>query len=177
MSLNFCPKCGMKLESESSICIQCGHDLSTRMNNVQNVAATHKSADFTQRSFAWFIDMMIILLIVVPLSLYVNFGYFYIYTNVYLFTIGFFYFFLFEYINRGQTIGKFLLKIRAVDEKSLKKAKFTQYFLNNVSKATPFILIDLLLGVIVNHNSSDIFKKHLRITQNLSEIGVIKIYK
>ena len=174
MSLNFCPKCGKKLESDSQICINCGYDLTSRMKNFNII---FRFADFTQRSFAWFIDMMIILLIVVPLSLYVNFGYFYIYTNVYLFTIGFLYFFLFEYVNKGQTIGKFLLKIRAIDEKSLKKAKFTQYFLNNVTKATPFILIDILLGVIVNHNSSDVFKKRIRITQNLSEIGVIKLYK
>ena len=174
MSLNFCPKCGKKLEPDLQICINCGYDLSLRMQNFSN---TNNFADFIQRSFAWFIDMVIILLIVVPLSLYVNFGYFYIYTNVYLFTIGFFYFFLFEYFNQGQTIGKFLLKIRSVDEKSFKKAKFTQYFLNNISKATPFILIDLFLGVLVNHNSNDIFKKHLRITQNLSEIGVIKLNK
>ena len=174
MSLNFCPKCGKKLESDSQICINCGYDFSLRMKNFSN---RFSFADFTQRAFAWFIDMMIILLIVVPLSLYVNFGYFYIYTNVYLFTIGFFYFFLFEYFNQGQTIGKFLLKIRSVDEKSLKKAKFTQYFLNNVSKANPFILIDLFLGVLVNHNSNDLNKKHLRITQNLSEISVIKINK
>ena len=174
MSLNYCPKCGQKLESDSKICIHCGYDLSLRL---KNVSATHRFADFTQRSFAWFIDMMIILIIVIPLSLYVNFGYFYIYTNVYLFTIGFFYFFLFEYFNQGQTIGKFLLKLRAVDEKSFKKAKFTQYFLNNVSKATPFVLIDLLLGIMVNHNSNEIFKKHLRITQNLSEISVIKLNK
>ena len=174
MSLNFCPKCGKKLEPDLQICINCGYDLSLRMQNFSN---TNNFADFIQRSFAWFIDMVIILLIVVPLSLYVNFGYFYIYTNVYLFTIGFFYFFLFEFFNHGQTIGKLLLKIRAVDEKSFKKAKFTQYFLNNVSKATPFILIDLFLGVLVNHNSTEPNKNHLRITQNLSEISVIKLNK
>jgi hypothetical protein len=174
MSLNFCPKCGKKLESDSRICIHCGYDLSLRVKDVNKRLIL---ADFTQRSFSWFIDMMIIILIVIPLSLYINFGYFYIYTNVYLFTIGFFYFFLFEYFNQGQTIGKFLLKIRSVDEKSFKKAKFTQYFLNNVSKATPFILIDLLLGIFVNHNSNNIFKKHFRITQNLSEISVIKLDK
>ena len=174
MSLNFCPKCGKKLESDSQICIHCGYDLSLR---VKNVNSKLRFADFTQRSFAWFIDMMIVLLIVVPLSLYINFGYFYVYTNVYLFTIGFFYFFFFEFFNLGQTIGKFLLKIRSVDEKSFKKARFTQYFLNNVSKATPFILIDLLLGIFVNYNSNDILKKHFRITQNLSEISVIKLDK
>ena len=172
MSVNFCPKCGNKLELQSQICEKCGMDLSSRIKKgIEN----QKFANFTQRSLAWFIDMMIILLIVVPLSLYLNFGYFYIYTNVYLFIIGFFYFFLFELGNKGQTVGKFLLKICSVDENSFEKAKFTQYFLNNVSKATPFLMIDILLGLLVNYQSDVVTKTHLRITQNLSEIIVIKL--
>lgn len=172
MSINYCPKCGSKIESSSQICENCGADLSSR---IRKGVESQKFANFTQRSLAWFIDMIIILLIVVPLSLYLNFGYFYIYTNVYLFIIGFFYFFLFEFGNKGQTVGKFLLKIRSVDEKKFKKAKFTQYFLNNVSKATPFLMIDVFLGLLVNYRSDVVTKTHVRITQNLSEISVIRL--
>lgn len=172
MSINFCPKCGSKIESQSQICDQCGADLSSRITNGKEKP---EFANLTQRSFAWFLDMMIILLIVVPLSLYLNFGYFYIYTNVYLFIIGFFYFFLFEFCNKGQTIGKYLLKIHSIDEKSFKKAKLTQYFLNNVTKATPFLMIDVLLGLLVNYRSDTVTKTHIRITQNLSEISVVKL--
>ena len=174
MSIKFCPKCGSKIESQSQICDQCGADLSSRIKINKEKP---KFANFTERSLAWFIDMMIILLVVVPLSLYLNFGYFYIYTNVYLFIIGFFYFFLLEYFNKGQTLGKMLIRIRSVDEKILDHAKLTQYFLNNVTKATPFLFIDLFFGLLANYNSTGAIKKHVRITQNLSEISVIKLFR
>ncbi len=181
MPLNFCPKCGCKLDDISTTCGECGVDLASRIEktkqNSSQEISTDMYADFLQRSFAWFIDIMIVLVVVIPLSIYVNFGLFYIYTNIYLFTIGFFYFWLSETLNKGQTLGRFLVKIRAVDEKTLKPAKPTNYFTNNVTKATPFLLFDLLLGIIANINSTGIAKKRLRIVQNITEIAIIKVKK
>jgi len=179
MSLNFCPKCGFKLDNNSTICGECRLDLTTRIEKTKQDSSqeigTDIYADFLQRSLAWFIDIMIVLAIVIPLSIYVNFGLFYVYTNIYLFTIGFFYFWLFEILNKGQTLGRMVVKIRAVDEKTLKPAKPTRYFVNNVTKPTPFLLFDLLLGIIANINSTGIVKKRLRFAQNITEIAIIKV--
>ncbi|MHA1669019.1 MAG: RDD family protein [Promethearchaeota archaeon] len=181
MSLNFCPKCGFKLDTNSTKCEECGLDLISRIEIAKQSSSQDFLidiyADFLQRSLAWFIDIMIILIIIIPLSIYVNFGLFYVYTNIYLFTIGFFYFWLLETLNKGQTLGRLVVKIRAVDEKTLKPAKLTSYFINNVTKATPFLVFDLLMGIIVNINSTGIVKKRLRIVQNITEIAIIKVIK
>ena len=179
--INFCPKCGCKLDDNSTTCEECGLDLASRIEKATQSSSQEISidmyADFLQRALAWFIDISVVLAIVIPLSIYVNFGLFYIYTNIYLFTIGFFYFWLSETLNKGQTLGRFLIKIRAVDEKTLKPAKPTDYFTNNVTKSTPFLLFDLLMGIIANINSAGITKKRLRIVQNITEIAIIKVKK
>jgi len=179
LALNFCPKCGAKLDNRSNTCGECGLDLSSRVEETKQHStqeiSTEIYADFLQRSLAWFIDIMVVLVIVIPLSIYVNFGLFYVYTNIYLLTIGFFYFWLFETLNKGQTLGRLVVKIRAVDEKTLKPAKTTSYFINNVTKATPFLLFDFLLGIISNINSTGTVKKRLRIVQNITEIAIIRI--
>lgn len=181
LALNFCPKCGSKLDNNSTACGECGLDLVSRIEKTKQSSSqeisTDMYADFLQRSLAWFIDIMVVLVIVIPLSIYVNFDLFYVFTNIYLFTIGFFYFWLFETLNKGQTLGRLVVKIRAVDEKTLKPAKPTSYFINNVTKATPFLLFDLLMGVIANINSTGTVKKRLRIVQNITEIAVIKVKK
>lgn len=181
LALNFCPKCGAKLDNRSNTCGECGLDLSSRVEETKQHStqeiSTEIYADFLQRSLAWFIDIMVVLVIVIPLSIYINFGLFYVYTNIYLFTIGFFYFWLFETFNKGQTLGRLLVKIRAVDENTLQPAKSTSYFINNVTKATPFLLFDLLLGIIANINATGFIKKRLRIVQNITEIAIIKVKK
>ena len=181
MSLNFCPKCGSKLDDNLTTCEECGVDLESRIEKAKQSSSqeilTDIYADFLPRSLAWFIDIMVVLAIIIPLSIYVNFGLFYIFTNIYLFSIGFCYFWLFEALNKGQTLGRFIVKIRAVDEKTLKPAKATSYFINNVTKPTPFLLFDLLLGIIANINSTGFIKKRLRIVQNITEIAIIKVKK
>ena len=181
MSLKFCPKCGSKLDPNSTTCGGCGVDLESRIEKNKQDSAEEILpdiyADFLQRSLAWFIDIIVILAVVIPLSIYVNFGLFYIYTNIYLFIIGFFYFWLFDILNKGQSIGRWIVKIRAVDEKTLKPAKPTRYFTNNVTKGNVFILFDLLVGIIANINATGFIKKRLRIVQNISEIAIIKVKK
>lgn len=181
MSLKFCPKCGSKLDTNFTICGECGVDLESRIKKGAQDSfeegSTDIYADFLQRSLAWFIDIIMVLALVIPLSIYVNFGLFYIYTNIYLFIIGFFYFWLLDILNKGQTLGRWVVKIRAVDEKTLKPAKPTMYFTNDVTKGNIFIIFDLLLGIIANINATGLLKKRLRIVQNISEIAVIKVKK
>jgi len=176
LALKYCPKCGFKLESKSAACEECGFDLTSRIEKLKQSQEieNEKFADFTQRALAWLIDITIVLVIIIPLSIYVNFGLFYIFTNIYLFTIGFFYFWLLESITKGRTLGRMILKIRAVNEKTLKPATIINYFINNVTKSTPFLPFDLLVGIYANLNSTGIMKKRLRIVQNITEIAIIK---
>ena len=181
MALNFCPKCGSQLKENSVTCEKCGVDLTSRIEKNKNDAQVEETsdiyADFLERSLAWFIDIMIVLAMVIPLSIYVNFGLFYVFANIYIFIIGFFYFWFFEIFNKGQTFGRWVTKIRAVDEKTLQPAKISTYFTNNVTKGNIFIFFDVFLGIIANINSTGANKKRLRIVQNITEIAIIKVSK
>jgi uncharacterized RDD family membrane protein YckC len=70
----------------------------------------------------------------------------------------------------GQTIGKSALKIRAVDEVSLVKGNIGQYFVNNLSRGSGWIILDFIIGILANSGDP---KKRLRILQNLSKTVVI----
>jgi uncharacterized RDD family membrane protein YckC len=176
MGLNYCPKCGGEIDQATMECRECGLDLSDRKNDQSSsVFNPDIYANLTIRALGWFIDMIIVLALVIPLSVYVNFGLLYIYSNVYLFTIGFFYFFLLDVLNKGQTIGKIILKIKTVDDVTLKQASIIKLFINNITKATPFVIIDFVFGVLIKVNSQGIKRFKYRITQNLSETSVIYI--
>jgi len=178
LGLNFCPKCGTKLDASSDTCIKCGYNISERKNNYELAEEIQNSsieyADFVQRAFAWFIDMIVVILISSPLSLFLNFGSILLLTNFYNFLIGFCYFWLLEAFNNGQTLGKFMLKIRAVNNENLKIANPTMYALNNLTKASGFLILDLIFGILFYYSEQDSNKNILRFTQHLAHIAVIK---
>jgi uncharacterized RDD family membrane protein YckC len=118
--------------------------------------------------------MIVVILISSPLSLFLNFGSILLLTNFYNFLIGFCYFWLLEAFNNGQTLGKFMLKIRAVNNENLKIANPTMYALNNLTKASGFLILDLIFGILFYYSEQDSNKNILRFTQHLAHIAVIK---
>lgn len=195
MGLNFCPKCGSQLAPEATFCMSCGANLSERKSGSefpsarqtkseikpmatvaeQNMSSNVRYADFVQRALAWLIDIIIIIAVSSPLSIFINFGGFWLSTNFYNFILGFCYFWLLETYNKGQTLGKMALKLRTVDEKTLEVGTPSQYAINNILKATGFLILDVLIGIIVNSSAEEPIKKRLRITQNIALTAVIVV--
>ena len=122
-----------------------------------------------------YIDIIIIIAASSPLSLFINFGGFWLSTNIYNFLIGFCYFWLLETYNKGQTVGKMALKLRTVDEKSLELATVSQYAINNLLKATGFLILDIIIGILANSSAEVPIKKRLRFTQNIALTAVIVV--
>jgi len=167
--LKFCPKCGSNLGEEKIACPECGIDLSNREENILY-------GEFPQRTFAWVIDINIIFFISFLLSLITYNQNFLFILNGYLFVLGFCYFWLLEFFNNGRTVGKLLLKLKTVDEKTFRKASLSKYAINNMLKSTYFIALDIIFGYIANLRTKD-GKKRYRFTQTLSETVVISIKK
>ena len=136
------------------------------------------------RVLAWLIDMVIVcaLLFLVyliclipiffnPLSIRIGFYPTLMIGLSAIFLTGVFYFFIVETVNKGQTVGKKLLKIRSVDEKTLEKSTAGKYAINSLAQGSPLILFDVMIGLLKNVGKP---KKKFRITQDLSKIIVIQ---
>jgi uncharacterized RDD family membrane protein YckC len=201
MGLKYCPRCGGQLEENADFCNYCGEDLKERKLMQKNqpsitpqisqksVISTPISqeipivekkemtraeyASFLPRFAACLIDVIILgsacfffLLFLYPIGPIVLIG---------VPLIIFFYFWLLEILNKGQTVGKIALKLRTVDAKTLEPSKPVYYLVNNLLKCVPFLfLLDLIIGLLVNIKDT---KKRRRIMQNASKTVVIKIRK
>ena len=187
MALKFCPKCGNKLESDTSFCDACGADLRERPEKTetvpeQKVQPTAEKipgdadyADFIPRLVAIIIDGIIISIIGWLILLPINFNPLRMFWQSYFvnYAIGFLYYFLLEAFNKGQTLGKAALKLRTVDEKTFKPTTPDKYALNNLLKAGSFLLfIDFIVGILMNSGKPE---RRLRLMQNVSETVVISI--
>jgi uncharacterized RDD family membrane protein YckC len=136
-------------------------------------------AEFPERLIAWFIDIMIVLAISRSVSWFVPWinplAFFDLISSTLAFVIdfliGFLYFWLLEVFNKGQTFGKMALNLRTVDEKSFQLTTPTNYAINNISKSTAFLLLDVIIGVLMNSGER---KNRLRLTQNISKTVVVK---
>ena len=178
MGLNYCPKCGSELEESKEKCVNCGYSLSDRSNKIQ-ISEEFKApdieyADFLQRAFAWFIDIIIVIIISSPLSMFLNFGSLLLLTNVYNFAIGFLYFWLLETFNKGQTLGKVILKIRSVNNENFEVIEPAMYALNNLTKPSGFLILDIIFGILFYFSEQDSNRNILRFSQHLAHIVVIK---
>lgn len=194
MSLKFCPKCGNKLEPEVFFCETCGADLKNRIvssrlaspglqKTVQEPKVKPKTviyADLLKRLISIIIDSIIIGLISssvtwflinpwFPVNIFDPFGGWW-FTFSFDWLVGFLYHWLLETQNNGQTIGKMILNIRTVDEKTLGQANWGNLAMNNIFKSSPFLILDFIIGVLKN---SDDPKKRIRFMQNVSETVVI----
>lgn len=200
MSIKYCPECGSEVDPDSRYCGTCGATLKDRMKTadssppikieqpaereqiqpavkVQPAGANY--AGFWERFVAWIIDIIIIGIItwIITTAAGISTGLMNIFSPVYYinglieFAIGFVYFWGLESMNGGQTLGKMALKLRTVDETTLNPTTAGKYAINNLAKPSPFLLLDLIIGVLINSGDS---KNRYRLLQNLSETVVIK---
>ncbi|MHA1931236.1 MAG: RDD family protein [Promethearchaeota archaeon] len=194
MSLNFCPKCGNKLEPEASFCDSCGAKINIRTEipeksspglaqptqELKTKPETVIYADILKRVIALIFDSIIIGLIGsvftwilinpwFPVNFFDPFGGWW-FTFPFDWLVGFLYHWLSEANNNGQTLGKMALHIRTVDEKTLGQASSGNLALSNLFKSSPFLILDFILGMLKNSGDP---KKRLRIMQNVSETVVI----
>ena len=199
MSLKYCPKCGNKLESGSQFCDSCGANLGNHVT-IPEITPTQaipsqKTQSYDKRSTetviyaeslpriaAFIIDGIIIGLIGTPLTwifVPLNFlnpmGFFFStwwITTLISYLIGFFYFWVLESFNNGQTLGKMALKLRTVDANTFQVPEPGKIAINSLTKPSGFIILDLIIGVIVNSGDP---QRKIRYTQNLSETVVIVV--
>lgn len=194
MALKFCPKCGKKLEPDASFCDACGADLREKKETsetstpvisepIQEAKLKPETviyAYFLKRIIAWIFDGIIILIITSTFSwiLILPWYSFNIFDpfrawwfNVPVgWLLGFLYHWGLETYNNGQTLGKMALNIRTVDENTLEQATPSNYALNNIFKGSPFLILDLIIGILKNSGDP---KKRVRMMQNVSETVVI----
>ncbi|MHA2035458.1 MAG: RDD family protein [Promethearchaeota archaeon] len=194
MSEKFCPKCGNKLEPETSFCNACGADLRIRAETPSKSSPELKEttqepklkpkrviyAYSLKRIIAQLFDSIFIILIGsafswllvnpwLPINFFDPFRAWW-FTFPFDWLAGFLYHWLMEAHNKGQTLGKMALSIRTVDEKTLEQADSRNLAINNIFKGSPLLLLDLLIGWIKNSRDP---KKRLRIMQYASETVVI----
>ena len=196
MSLKFCPKCGNELETDALFCPSCGADLRKKKDTskVETISITSQTptqpkaslegveyAGFVTRLIALIIDSIIIGIIGsllsliffmwwIPFNIYDPLGGWWTVSFPFDWLIGFLYQWGLESSNNGQTVGKMALKIRTVDEKTLQLASTSNYAINNIFKSSPFLILDLIFGLIKNSGDP---KQRIRIMQNISETVVI----
>ena len=192
MSLKFCPKCGNKLEIDASFCDACGADLRDRVETkgmpspiradtvseqkvdtfVERRPSGVEYAEFLPRLVALIIDVIIIAiigwLITIPFSF--NLIRMWWVSTLIDYAIGFFYFWLLESYNNGQTIGKAALRLRTVDENSFETTTPAKYAINNLLKPSFLFLLDFIVGILMNSGKPE---RRLRFMQNASETVVI----
>jgi uncharacterized RDD family membrane protein YckC len=199
VSLKFCPKCGKRLEPDSQFCDTCGADLTSRIE-VSEVTPAVKTevpqkqpvqtaekvvpssvvyGDFWPRFGAIIIDWIIISIISWVISFLIFLPFFFYnpfafrrwwFTFPFNWLIGFLYFWLLETYNDGQTLGKAVLNLRTVDEKTFGPTTPEKYAINNLLRSGGFLIIDFIIGIIKNSGEPE---KRLRIMQNASETVVI----
>ncbi|MHA2180589.1 MAG: RDD family protein [Promethearchaeota archaeon] len=194
MSLKFCPKCGNKLEPDTSFCDSCGANLkvtkevptesSPRLTQsaqqLKNKPETVIYADILKRLIAIIFDSIIIGLIGsvftwilinpwAPVDFFDPIGRWW-FTFPFDWLVGFLYHWLSETNNNGQTLGKMAVHIRTVDEKTLGQANSRNLALSNIFKSSPFLILDLIIGYYSNIRDP---KKRIRIMQNISKTVVI----
>jgi len=165
--MKFCPKCGIKLDNISATCIDCGISLKERY-----------IAKLRFRFFAWIIDMgpvlffsELILWFSISHTQKINILRNVIAVSAVYFSIGFFYFFLQEFFFKGQTIGKWIFKLKTVDRNTLREASLKNYAINNLTRGTILFPLDLILGLLKNAEDPN---NRIRLSQELSNTVVVR---
>lgn len=194
-SIKYCPRCGNEVKKEGNKilpeeCENCGLNFDNRNDQIHELETQkqHKDvvyADIFQRVAAFFLDSLVIsfltwivislvhipFIIPGPIAFYSSFYYFWI-AMFFNWVLGFFYCSLLEIYNNGQTLGKRVLHLRTLDDKSLKVATPEQYAITNILKTSPFLLIDFIVGFLISERESN---KILRYLQYLSKTVVIDL--
>ncbi|MFO8016997.1 MAG: RDD family protein [Promethearchaeia archaeon] len=134
--------------------------------------------DLYLRMFAWFIDISLILIVGWFLSEMIigsfgitDFGIIWLVKNLTDFILGFLYFWLMETITGGKTLGKYVVNIKTVGEKELEPVTPYRYAVNNLTKSTILLILDIIFGFFLRKGKE---KGQIRHTQLLSRTVVIK---
>ena len=90
----------------------------------------------------------------------------------FIFLTGFFYFWILESLNKGQSIGKMIFRLKTVDSGTLGPLTKGKHAINSTLKGSPLIIFDIAIGLIKNVARPE---KQYRITQNLSNVIVVKV--
>ncbi|TFF93747.1 MAG: zinc-ribbon domain-containing protein [Promethearchaeota archaeon] len=198
--LKFCPKCGAKIDDQNDdLCKICGAELRGQQKESAPspiriekkiepaVKLQPNYASFGERLIAFILDIIIIsiisqlmfYLINLPIFLLDPIEFAFKFQNLWsssflIWGIGFLYYWLLEAYNKGQTLGKIALKLRTVDADTLEIAQPVNYAINNLAKPSPFLILDLLIGIFVSDGD---LKNRIRVLQNLSNTVVISTKK
>lgn len=128
--------------------------------------------------FAWFIDITPILIIgwflsevILNALAIIDPRIIWLLRNLTDFLLGFHYFWLMETLTGGKTLGKYVVKIRTVDEKSLEPTTTARYAINNLTKATIILILDVIFGLFLRQDAE---KGQIRHTQQISHTIVIR---
>ncbi len=115
--------------------------------------------------------LMLTFVFINPFSIEVDWLLTWIIIIVAFFLTGDIYFWVLESFNKGQTVGKKILKLQSVGEKSLISPSKGKYALNSALKGNCLVLFDFVIGLIKNAGRPH---KKFRIMQDVSKIIVIK---
>jgi hypothetical protein len=190
---HFCPACGAEIDASARFCPLCGLSM-TITGGIQPQSSLHseepaaipvekvpqeskmvKYADGGERFLAFLIDSAIISLIMrtflglLGLAGVGNISFWNTHGIDWVFSI--IYFIILDY--RGQTIGKMLLKLRVVDDRTFGPITRKQAFLHVIGKVF-FGPLDVIVAHFINDEELHTQGK-VRATQRLSKTVVIKV--
>ena len=194
---HFCPSCGSKTNPNSDFCESCGlklfsnesidekqisdSNISRDTDGVKSkISKPIKYANDGDRLVAYIIDGILFSVIGSFLGLIFGTSWDFdlvssMWNNSWpVIGISFLYLFLFEALNNGQTLGKMILKIQTVDEKTFGKITTQQAALHTIGKL--FLPLDVIIGLISRDKSeSEMEKNQVRFTQKFSHTSVISL--
>ncbi len=193
---HFCPSCGSKTNLNSEFCESCGLELfsneslddkfSESNTNQDNNEVKSKGskpikyADDGNRLVAYLIDGILFSVIGSFFGLILGTSWNFdlvssMWNNSWpVIGVSFLYLFLFEAFNNGQTLGKVIMKIQTVDEKSFGDITHKQAALHTIGKL--FLPLDIIIGLISRDKSeSELEKNQVRFTQKFSHTSVISL--
>jgi hypothetical protein len=192
---HFCPSCGSKTNPNSEFCEVCGLELfsnkhednksqesNTSQVNNEIISKSYKSTKYANdgdRLVAYLIDGVLFSAIGSFLGLIFGISWKIdlvssLWNNSWpVIGVSFLYLFFFEAYN-GQTLGKMVMKIQTVDDKSFGKITTKQAALHTIGKL--FLPLDIIIGLISRDKSeSKMEKNQVRFTQKFSQTSVISL--
>ena len=184
----FCPACGAELESTAQFCALCGNKIQTPIIPIapgasgftaEKVAPTQtpnvKYAESGDRLVAFIIDMIFIgiisRLIVSAIEFAITGSFQFWKTEGFETIIMLIYFGIGDY--NSQTIGKAIMKLKVVDERTFGPITSGQAFLHIIGKVF-FLPLDVILAMFIIESEEE-KKIKVRITQRISKTVVIRV--
>jgi hypothetical protein len=193
---NFCPNCGSENKPGAKFCEGCGNAFAISQDSTDTVEEQQDDyqqpvasssgiiyADDGTRLVALIIDGLLFSVITGLIGWIFSVNWWFglgLGGNIWddswpSLTAGLIYFFCMEAFNKGQTLGKMVMKIKTVNDTSLAAPNNKEALLHVIGK-TFFIGIDVIIGLIMRDKfRSPIEKNQARFSQRFSHTSVIKV--